>query len=63
MRKIFFYVFLIITLCFMFSVIKILIYDIKKLTEYGYGYLTGQVLLLLISVFITIKIKPKKLVA
>lgn len=46
-----------ITIYFAFSIIKILIYDLNSLTEYGYGYLTGQLLLFIIFTFIICKIK------
>jgi len=60
MKKVLFYILLIISLYLAFSIIKILLYDIKRLTEYGYGFLTGQILLFLIIGIITYKIRPKK---
>ena len=41
-----------LSLLFTFKVISIIVFDIDRLTDYGYGYLTGQVLLLVVCLFI-----------
>ena len=52
MRKIIFYVSLGISIILLIHVIKILITDLNQLTEYGFGYLAGKILLLIVFTFI-----------
>ena len=44
----------IISLILAFRIGKILIYDIKRLTEYGFGYLTGLIIIFLIVFAFTV---------
>jgi len=39
---------------FTYKVLKVLIIDLTRLTEYGYGYLTGQVIFLFLSVLLLV---------
>ena len=58
MKKAIFYLSLFISIILLVNVIKILITDFNKLTEYGFGYLTGKVviiLILLLVLFVTRK--------
>ena len=48
MKKAIFYLSLFISIILVVNVIKILITDFNKLTEYGFGYLTGKVVIILI---------------
>ena len=60
MKNTMFYISIIISIILLVNVIKILIVDFDRLTEYGFGFLAGKVILLLIFlsiVFITRKNK------
>ncbi|WP_108170721.1 hypothetical protein [Christiangramia gaetbulicola] len=48
MKKSFFYISLFLSLILGYHIIKILIVDLERLTDYGFGYLTGKVILLMI---------------
>jgi inner membrane protein involved in colicin E2 resistance len=52
MRKIAFYLSLGISIILLINIIKILITDLNRLTEYGFGYLAGKVLLFIVFTFI-----------
>ena len=45
MKKIIFYIALIISLFLLINIVKILITDLDRLTEYGFGYLVGKIIL------------------
>ncbi|TRW23272.1 hypothetical protein FMM05_13820 [Flavobacterium zepuense] len=53
MKKFAFYLFLILAVIFLFSTIDILINDIKRLTEFGWGYLASRVILLVLFTTLT----------
>jgi len=57
MKKILFYLSVLITAYLAINVLKILVFDFKNLTNYGFGYLAGRSILLIIFAFITIKLK------
>ena len=62
MKKILFYTSLIISIILFINVITILVSDFNRLTEYGYGYLVGKLILLLIFgtiMFVTRKYKTE----
>jgi len=48
LKKIFFYIVVAIALILAIDVISKLIYDIDRLTKYGWGHITGKVILSLI---------------
>jgi hypothetical protein len=48
MKKILFYISLVISIILLLNIINILATDFNRLTEYGYGYLVGKVILFLI---------------
>ena len=52
--KILFYIFAALSVYFLLSVIKILAVDIDRLTKYGWGYFTGQAVLLVVFIVLTI---------
>ena len=60
MRKLLFGISLVISLIILIRVLIILVKDMERLTEYGYGYLTGLSILFVImaglSVFTGIKL-------
>ncbi|SHN22713.1 hypothetical protein SAMN04488057_1123 [Cyclobacterium lianum] len=60
MKKWTFYVSLIISIIFLINIIEILINDLNRLTEYGYGYLVGKIILLLIFATITLLTRKYK---
>ena len=48
MKKIIFYISIFISIFLIVSIAKILTTDFDRLTEYGFGYLVGKMILLLI---------------
>ncbi|MEZ0007554.1 type III secretory pathway component EscS [Flavobacterium sp. 28YEA47A] len=64
MRKILFLLLLIIGLILTYTIGRIFIYDYDRLTDYGFGYLIGLIIILLLIISITgwlgIKIYRKK---
>lgn len=54
MKKIIFWILAIISVLIAFNIAGILIYDINRLTEYGFGYLTGITLMFLIIIGLTV---------
>ncbi len=48
MKKICFYFALIISILLVINIADIIISDFNRLTEYGYGFLTGKVILLML---------------
>ncbi|MCF6280135.1 MAG: hypothetical protein L3J14_07290 [Flavobacteriaceae bacterium] len=47
MKKILFYIVAIISVFLLINIGKILMTDFNRLTEYGFGYLTGKITLLI----------------
>ncbi len=65
MKKILFYISLGISIILLINILNIIISDFNRLTDYGYGYLVGKIILLLIFGTISFltrahKIKSKK---
>ncbi len=58
MKEVLFYISLGISIILLINILKILITDLKQLTEYGYGYLAGKVILFVI--FATIMFVTRK---
>jgi hypothetical protein len=54
MKIFLFWLFGITSVVIAFKIAKILIYDIERLTEYGYGYLTGIIILFLFFLSLTL---------
>ena len=48
MKKTLFYISLVVSIILLINIINILVSDFNQLTEYGYGYLVGKVILFLI---------------
>jgi len=57
MKKIIFYIALLLVVILFIKVVKILIFDYSLLTNYGMGFLTGQLLLLLLFLFLAFKLR------
>lgn len=65
MKKVLFYSSLLISIIFLINIISILTTELDRLTDYGYGYLFGKVILLVMFMTIMLvtrnhKTKPKK---
>ncbi|UUC44823.1 hypothetical protein [Flavobacterium cerinum] len=60
MKKIVFYVSLLLSVFFFIKIMKILIYDYTNLTNYGMGFLTGQILLLVLFLFTSFKLRKAR---
>ena len=63
MKKTVSYLSIIIALLLSINIVKILTTDFERLTEYGFGYLTGKIILLLIFlslIYITRDVLLKK---
>ena len=54
MKKAIFYVSIIISLIILVNIIQILATDLERLTEYGYGYLIGKIILFGIFLILTL---------
>lgn len=60
MKKILFYISLGISIILLINIINIVAFDFNRLTEYGYGYLVGKVILFLIfGTILLLTRKPK----
>ena len=57
MRKVLFYLFIVLSLVTLFSVLKVIIIDLKDSTEYDYGFIFGKMILLMLFVGIAVKLK------
>ena len=57
MKKAAFYLLLIIAVIFLYKVLRILLVDFSRLTDYGFGYLTGQVILLIAASFFAYRLR------
>ena len=60
MKKIIFYLSLGIAIITLINIINILTTDLKRLTEYGYGYLVGKIIVFLVLVGIVILIRKPR---
>ncbi|MFT5435523.1 MAG: hypothetical protein ACI840_000156 [Ulvibacter sp.] len=58
MKKIIFYTSTIISIILLVNIIQILTNDFERLTEYGFGYLLGKIILFVI--FLTLLLLTKK---
>jgi len=59
MKKFFFFLFLIFSIILLFNILKIVFYDLERLTNYGYGYLVGNIILFLIFTSVTFFLRKK----
>lgn len=50
MKKIIFYIAAILSFFLLVNIIKIVVTDFNRLTEYGFGYLVGEIILFLVFV-------------
>ncbi|MDD2986572.1 hypothetical protein [Flavobacterium sp.] len=60
MRKIVFYISLVLSVAFLVNILNILLIDSHRLSEFGYGYLTAQIILMLIFAVIAYFMLKKK---
>ncbi|MFP4369314.1 MAG: hypothetical protein ACLFR2_07035 [Candidatus Kapaibacterium sp.] len=64
MKKFFLIIFALAALVLFFNILKIVVFDINRLTGYGYGYLTGLVILFLLltgsAIYLGIRIYKKR---
>lgn len=58
MKKILFYISTIIALFLLISIVQIILTDFSRLTQYGFGYLFGKIILLII--FLSVMFFTKK---
>lgn len=61
MKKIIFYIAVVLATLQLIYIISVIIQHFSRLTEFGYGYLTGKFILLAILVAIAFLTKKKKL--
>lgn len=52
MKKLLLIIFLLFSVYMLLHVLNILVYDFDRLTDYGYGYLTGKVVALILFSFL-----------
>ncbi|MBT0607783.1 hypothetical protein [Aequorivita echinoideorum] len=61
MKKIIFYIAIAVAIILLVNIIEILVTDLDRLTNYGYGYLAGKFLLFVVFIAIALVTrKPKK---
>lgn len=60
MRKAIFYSSLVVAILLLVSIINILLFDLNRLTDYGYGYLVGKTLLFLLVAGVVYLSKKRK---
>ncbi|WP_435254739.1 hypothetical protein [Tenacibaculum sp. A30] len=60
MKKTTFYISVIISIILLVNIIQILTTDFERLTEYGFGYLIGKIILFVI--FLTLALLTKKFI-
>jgi hypothetical protein len=58
MKKITFYISAIISLIILVNIIQIVTTDFERLTEYGFGYLIGKIILF--GIFLTLTLLTRK---
>lgn len=61
MKKSTFYISTLISLVLLVNIIKIITNDFERLTEYGYGYLIGKIILFVI--FLSLALLTKKYIS
>ncbi|WP_339622931.1 hypothetical protein [uncultured Winogradskyella sp.] len=54
MKKIIFYIAAIVSFFLIVNIIKIIATDFNRLTEYGFGYLVGQIILFVVFIVIAL---------
>lgn len=60
MKKVIFYISLVFAVIQLIVILDILINDLDRLLEYGYGYLVGKIILLIIFCAVVLKTRQKK---
>jgi len=53
MKKTIFYISIIISIILLINIVKILNTDFDRLTEYGFGYLSGKIILFIVFALIS----------
>ena len=59
MKKVMFYISVGVSIILLISIMKILLIDFNRLTDYGYGYLVGKIILFVIFIGIAFLTKNK----
>ncbi|KQC30213.1 hypothetical protein [Flagellimonas eckloniae] len=60
MKRVLFYISTGIAIVVLFNIADILITDLNRLTDYGYGYLVGKIILLITSIGIAVLTRKRK---
>ena len=63
MRKTIFYISMIVAFLLLVNIIEILITDFERLTKFGFGYLTGKIVLFVVFVLVTYFTRKKNVKA
>ncbi|SMC53921.1 hypothetical protein SAMN05660703_1683 [Cellulophaga tyrosinoxydans] len=63
MKKYLFYGSILISVFLLINILSILISDFSRLTTYGFGYLTGKIIMLLIFLTLSFIVRKHKTVA
>ncbi|CAM1334242.1 hypothetical protein [Tenacibaculum aestuariivivum] len=61
MKKIIFYISITISILLLINIIEMLITDFNRLTEYGYGYLIGKVILFVLFLSVVFFTRKKQI--
>ena len=59
MKKVVFYISVGVSIILLINILKILLNDFNRLTEYGYGYLVGKIILFIIFIGIAFLTRKK----
>ena len=59
MKKVIFYISVGVSIILLINILKILLTDFNGLTNYGYGYLVGKIILFIIFIGITFLTRKK----
>tara|TARA_R110002096_G_scaffold413150_1_gene613837 strand:+ start:463 stop:657 length:195 start_codon:yes stop_codon:yes gene_type:complete len=60
MKKIIFYISVGVSIILLINILKILLTDFNRLTDYGFGYLVGKIILFIIFIGIAFLTRKRK---
>lgn len=60
MKKVIFYISVVVSIILLINILKIILTDFNRLTDYGYGYLVGKIILFIIFIGIAFLTRKKQ---
>jgi hypothetical protein len=61
MKNVIFYISAGLSIILLINILKILLTDFNRLTDYGYGYLVGKIILFILFIGITLLTRKRKI--